>query len=363
MHLCVICFVVSLLLLTIGSSSCKKEEQRPEPVIRAIKWMRINEPSAGQVRMISGVVNPVDISRLSFRVSGKVVKVNVDLGSRVKQGSVLAELDREPFVLEVDKAEAELKEAKSLLREKNLTYQRYTGLFEGGFVSESSLDKARAEAESGLSQVVAAKAKLDMVRRDLEWTVLTSPFDGVISKKNIEPFEEVHSGEVIFEVHNENNFEVSTEVPEPIVRHLVVGQKHEVVFPTLNGKKAQGKISEIGTRSESANTFPVIVMLIEKVPGILAGMSVEVAYTFISSESVKSVMIPLPSLLSEADNQHSVFIFDETTSTVHRTPVKIQNIHGNKVEIKEGIQSGQIIATAGVQFLADKQKVKLLENE
>lgn len=359
----IISLFVFLLLLAMACASCKKEEQKREPAMRAIKWMRINEPSAGQVRMISGVVNPVDVSRLSFRVSGKVVKVNVDLGSRVRQEDVLAELDREPFILEVNKAEAELKEAKSLLREKDLTYKRYAGLFEGGFVSESSLDKARAEAESGLSRVEAAKARLDMAYRDLEWTVLASPFDGVISKKNIEPFEEVNSGQVIFEMHNENQFEVSTEVPEPVVRHLAIGQKHKVVFPTLNNKKAQGKITEIGTRSESANTFPVTVTLIEKVHDILAGMSVEAAYTFSSSESDNSVMIPLPSLLSEANNQHAVFIYDESTSTVHKTPVKIQNIYGNKVEIKEGIQSGQIIATAGVQFLADNEKVTLLESE
>jgi RND family efflux transporter MFP subunit len=353
-------FALFLLLIT-AFSSCKKEEPKPELVIRTIKWMQVSEPSFGQVRMISGVVNPVDVSRLSFRVSGKVVKVTVDLGSRVKQGDVLAELDKEPFILEVRKAEAELQEAQAVLREKELTYKRYIGLFEGEFISESELDKARAEAESGKSRVQAAKVRLAMTRRDLDWTVLKSPFAGVISKKEIEPFEEVQSGQAIFEIHNENQFEVSTEVPEPLVRYLAVGQQHEIIFPTLRGAKVIGKITEIGTRSEAANTFPVTVTLIDTVPDILAGMSVEVAYAFHMSDSNQASLIPLPAILSGPDNQYFVFLFDEKTSTVQKTPVKIQNIYGNKVEVTDGIQPGRIIATAGVQFLENNQPVKLFE--
>jgi len=362
----------SLYVLIIFASSfiafgCGKEE-KPEEVIRSIRWMKVTETSNKQVRMISGTTKPVDQTALSFAVGGTVEEVNVKLGDQVDKGQVLAELDQQPFVLAVRDAEAELSKAQANVVERRANYERYVALYESNNASKAELDEARASFDSAKSQVKAAEAQLGLARRDLRKTELMAPFKGTISVKEIEPYVEVPAGKAIFGLDGEESgYEVSAAVPDSLLINLSLGDKAEVVFPILNNRRVRGVITELGSRSRTASTYPVTVQLQEQFDDFRSGMSVEVVFEFIpESEAgepiVTGLAVPLAAILVEGEKTQFVFIYDEKSSTVKKTQIKTLDVRENDVLVEPGaLKAGDIIATAGVQFLTDGQKVNLMK--
>ena len=364
----------SLYFLIIFASSliafgCGKEEKPPE-VIRSIRWIKVAETSTKQVRMISGTTKPVDQTALSFAVAGTVEKVEVRLGDQVKKGQVLAELDQQPFVLGVRDSEAELSKAQANLVERRANYERYVALYESNNASKAELDEARASFDSAKSQVKAAEAQLGLARRDLRKTQLKAPFKGTISVKEIEPYVEVPPGKAVFGLDGEESgFEVSAAVPESLVINLNLGDEADVIFSGLNYRKVPGVITELGSRSRTASTYPVTVQLQEQFPELRSGMSVEVAFEFIpESETgepiVTGLAAPLAAFVVGEEKTYFVFIYDEKSSTVKKTQVKTLALRENDVILEPGsLKAGDIIATAGVQFLTDGQKVNLMKEK
>jgi multidrug efflux system membrane fusion protein len=362
----------SLYFLIIFASSliafgCGKEEKPPE-VIRSIRWIKVAETSTKQVRMISGTTKPVDQTALSFAVGGTVEEVKVKLGDQVRKGQVLAELDQQPFVLGVRDAEAELSKAHANVVERRANYERYVALYESNNASKAELDEARASFDSAKSQVKAAEAQLGLARRDLRKTQLKAPFKGTISVKEIEPYVEVPPGKAIFGLDGEESgFEVSAAVPESLVINLNLGDEADVIFSGLNYRKVPGVITELGSRSRTASTYPVTVQMQEQFPELRSGMSVEVAFEFIpASETgepiVTGLAVPLAAMLVGEEKTVFVFIYDEESSTVKKTQVKTLALRENDIIVEPGtLKAGDIIATAGVQFLTDGQKVNLMK--
>jgi multidrug efflux system membrane fusion protein len=362
-------FTLSLLVLTLATFGCRKKEEPPE-VIRSIKWTKVAETTAKQVRMISGTTKPVDQTALSFAVAGTVEKVGVKLGQEVKKGQVLAELDRQPFVLAVKDAEAGLAKAQAIVVERRANYERYVALYESNNASKAELDEARASFDSAKSQVNAAQAQLGLARRDLRKTKLRSPFNGTISVKDIEPYVEVPVGRAVFGLDGEESgYEVSAAVPDSVLINLAVGDEAEVIFPTLNNRRVRGVITELGSRSRTASTYPVTVQLQEQFDDFRSGMSVEVAFEFIpeseTGEPIETgLAVPLAAIIVGAEKTQFVFIYDEKSSTVKKTQIKALNLRENDVLIEPGaLKAGDIIATAGVQFLTDGQKVNLMKEK
>jgi multidrug efflux system membrane fusion protein len=362
-------FTLSLLVLTLATFGCRKKEEPPE-VIRSIKWTKVAETTAKQVRMISGTTKPVDQTALSFAVAGTVEKVGVKLGQEVKKGQVLAELDRQPFVLAVKDAEAGLAKAQAIVVERRANYERYVALYESNNASKAELDEARASFDSAKSQVNAAQAQLGLARRDLRKTKLRSPFNGTISVKDIEPYVEVPVGRAVFGLDGEESgYEVSAAVPDSVLINLAVGDEAEVIFPTLNNRRVRGVITELGSRSRTASTYPVTVQLQEQFDDFRSGMSVEVAFEFIpeseAGEPIETgLAVPLAAIIVGAEKTQFVFIYDEKSSTVKKTQIKALNLRENDVLIEPGaLKAGDIIATAGVQFLTDGQKVNLMKEK
>ena len=113
------------------ATACEEEAKIVEE-IRSIKTFTVREATAGYLRKFSGVVRAVDRSGLSFEVPGNVLAVNVDIGGAVEKGQVLAELDKEPYQLEVQKAEAELVTANAKVKNQKADYAREKSIFDQG---------------------------------------------------------------------------------------------------------------------------------------------------------------------------------------------------------------------------------------
>lgn len=353
------CFLLTILALLL--TACEEEQVEVVDITRSIKTITVAERGSGQMRRFPGIVQAVDMSSVSFEVAGNTREVNVKVGDRVEESQVLATLDNTPFQLGVEGAEAELARARAQLAEKETQYQRQSTLYEKGWVAKSAYDEALAARESVANEVAFATSKLELARRDLEKTVLTAPFDGVIADKFVDPFQEVARGEKMFEIYREGDLEVVLSVPENAISDVQLGQPAEITFPSEQIGKEKGKVSEIGTVAGDANAFPVKVAITTSSAKVLPGMTAEVSLILGANGGQVSYLLPV-SAIAAGNEPHEgyVFVFDPSTSTVRKTAIAGKGVKGNLVMIYEGIKPGDVIAVAGVPFLRDGQEVKLM---
>ncbi|MGD8667759.1 MAG: efflux RND transporter periplasmic adaptor subunit [Desulfobacterales bacterium] len=350
-----------LLCIAVAMAACKEKPEIVE-VVRSIKTITVREQPAEKIRRFSGQVAAVDSSGLSFEVSGQVESVEVDIGDRVKKGDVLSVLDPEPYQLEVDAAEAELIKAKENVTKTKAEYERQKRIFEEGAGAERYVEVAEYNYKAARSGVKFQIAKLDLARRNLRKTKLPSPYEGVIAWRSVEPNEEVLAGQKILEINATGKMEVELAIPETNVDQIHIDDPVTVNFPTLPDQTAKGRISYIGGAAVKANAFPVKVELIDPSEKVKPGMTAEAKLTIKDENHKAGYLVPIQALLpSPEPNRGYAFVYEPKTSTVKKTPVHSRGTADKKIIINEGLKAGDIIAVAGVSFLADGMEVKLLE--
>jgi len=355
--------MLGLLCIALALTACKEKTEIIE-VIRPIKTITVSEQTAEQIRKFSGVVAAVDSSGLSFQVGGQVKSVEVDIGDHVKNEQVLAVLDPEPYQLDVDATQAELAKARDQVTQKKAEYERQKRIFEQGAGAQKFMEVAEYNYKAARSAVEYQIAKLDQARRNLRKTKLISPYDGVIAWRSVQPNEEVKAGQKIFEINAKGEMEVQLAVPETTIDRIHIDDPVTVTFPSLPGESSNGRISYIGGAAVKANAFPVKVALVGPSENVKPGITAE-ANLILKDESQKpGYLVPLQALLpSPEPNRGYAFVYDSQTSTVKKTPVQSRGSADKKVIIEEGLKAGDIIAVAGVSFLADGMQVKLLEGK
>jgi RND family efflux transporter MFP subunit len=342
-------------------TACKEKPEIVE-VVRAIKTITVSEQPAEKTRKFSGLVAAVDSSGLSFEVGGQVESVEVDIGDRVKKGEVLAVLDPEPYQLDVDAAEADLTKAKDNVTKTKAEYERQKRIFEQGAGAERYVEVTEYQYKAAKSAVNFQIAKLDLARRNLRKTKLPSPYDGVIAWRAVEPNEEVLAGQKILEINATGKMEVELAIPETAIDLIHIDDPVTLSFPTLPGETARGRITYIGGAAVKANAFPVKVELIDPSEKVKPGMTAEANLTIKEENAMAGYLVPIQALLpSPEPNRGYAFVYDPQTSTVKKTPVQSRGTADKKIIIEDGLEAGDIIAVAGVSFLADGMEVKLLE--
>ena len=358
-----------LLLLIVAvcpfwNASCAKEQPQPTERIRAIKTITVAESASGTPRKFPGIIEAVDTSALSFEVSGNVQEIRVNVGDPVKKGQTLAVVDKRDFRLNVESAQAELTREQALRTQRQKDLDRLQSIFteDPGATSQASIDEAQAAYESAQSNVSYAASKLDLARSDLGKTELVAPFDGVIAEKYVEAFQEVTRGEKIFDIFAEGAMEVAISVPETIIENVALGLPSEVRFPTELDRVYTGKVSEVSSAAGTANAFPAKVVILDGNENILPGMTAEVTLLMPLRDNAEAYLVPVQAVAAGEDSTRGyVFIFDQATSTVKRTAVRAVGFREDYFMAGEGVRAGDIIAVAGVSFLQDGQKVKLLD--
>ena len=356
-----VCF--SIICLT----ACSEQPTVEQENIRPIDWITVQAKPIEQVRRLAGTVEPVETANLSFLVGGKVANVDVVLGQEVTVGQTLAKLDQRSFSLNYQSAEAQLQQANAAFEEAQNEYNRYAELVKERVLSQSGFDNAKAAYESTLSARNVAQTRLDLSLKDMQDSTLRAPYEGVITRRMVEPSQQISPGQTVFEIEGQDGLEVQISVPETLIQMISVGGILPIHFPALPGETINGVVSEVGVRAETANAFPVTLVLANSPSQLRAGMTAEVDVSYQghgrTGYSGNAVLIPLSAVGADIGQGGYVFVYDVDSGTVKRTPIQTENLLDNTLYVSSGLKPGDIIAIAGVSFLRDGQKVTLLEKD
>ncbi len=358
--------ILFIIIMLLGMTACREAPPPPVERVRAIKAVTVSEHASGRIREFSGVVEAADRSSISFEVSGNVREVRVDVGDRITKGQVLAVLDKRTYNLNVKAAEAGVGRAKVELADKRNDLDRFQRINkqDPGAISQAALDNAQAAVDGAVKNVQFSKSQLKLAQRDLEKTVLRAPFDGVIATREVEPFFEVRRGQKLFDVFENTGMEVAISIPEDVIGEVQMDQKGDIRFSVFADRTYHGRVTEISKVAGTANAFPIRLTIEDPDRRIRPGMTARVALMLSGDEEKTAYLVPLSAIAQRGDSKKGfVFVYDTQTSTVKKTQIIGSSVRGNDAVIIEGIKSGDIVAVAGVSFLEDGQKVKLMESK
>jgi HlyD family secretion protein len=297
-------------------------------------------------------------SKITPKISGKVIRLNFDVGDKVRQGQVLA-------VLESTNMQAQLDEAQAALSQAQREYDRQAALWKQGVTSRSLLDSAE-------SQLKAARARVDQVRINMVDMVVRAPFDGTIATKNTEVGEVISSvtlGQVsgtlpagaICTIVDLNTLEVEADVNEGNIGQVHEGQPAEVTVDAFPGEKWSGVLRQIIPTADRAKaTVKVKVKILNPGEHLLPEMSATVSFlqaarTQAELHEPSRIWLPATAIVDgrvatiDANNR---VIWKRVTTGATRE---------NRVEIVGGVHEGERVVTDKADQLKQGQLVRLSE--
>lgn len=353
---------VCILTLSFILSGCSKQAEKVED-IRPVRAIQLNAAQQQVIAEYSGNVQARVESHLGFRVGGKIQTRKVDVGSLVKAGQVLMQLDPQDLRLAQVQAEASFKAAKSNFELAEFELKRFQELRKTGAVSQSAMDGKNTAFESAKANFDQAQAAYKSQSNQAAYASLNSDIEGVVTAINAEVGQVVAAGTPVVQVAKAGELEVIVGIPEHNVEVVKRATQVEIRLWANPKEVISGKIRELSPVADAATrTFIAKVSILNLTPkqAVLVKLGMTAAVQFVVNTPGTFVKVPLTALYQEK-GVTSVWIIEK--SAVKLVPVQVGGVSGNDVLLTGGVISGQTVVTAGVHVLNPGQHVSIIESE
>lgn len=330
------------LMLSLSLTACgkKKEEEKKGPPPSLITVTQAQARDLGITEEAVGEADSTTAPKVAAEVSGRVIKVQVEVGDAVKQGQVLAELDATDY-----SADAKRLQAQALTQQK-LT-ARYQDLAKQGFISSSKLEEIEA-------QNVAAQEQYTRAAKNLSRTRIVSPITGRVEGRFISQGDWIDLGKPTFQIISSQRLRIRLPFPETVAPRIHAGQSVYLYSPSAPDKPFTGKVTDVRPMVGSGSrSFDAIVEVSN--PGEWkAGASV--TGRVVIETHAGAIMAPEQSVVLRPAGK-VVYVIDngKAMQRVVKTGIKDKG----QVEVLEGLAAGETIAVDGAGFLSDQAKVKV----
>jgi RND family efflux transporter MFP subunit len=350
-------FILSLLAAA-ALAGCAKPVEKTEDV-RPVRAIVLAGSDIDVNAEFSGEVRPRVESRLGFRVGGKIVTRKVDVGTLVKHGQVLMQLDPQDLQLSQAQALAGLRAAETNRDLAKAELKRYQELRSKNFVSQAVLDAKDSTYKAAQANVDASQAAYRGQSNQAGYASLVSDVDGVVTAVDAEVGQVVQPGTPVVRVARQGEKEIVIGLPEDKVETLRRITDVQVRLWADPKNAVAGKIREISPVADpSTRTYTAKVSIPDSVAEAKLGMTAVVQ--FASKSPVPQIKVPLTALYYEK-SASSVWVVEG--GAVKLVPVTIAGAAGNDIVLGSGVKAGQTVVTAGVNLLKPGQKVKILGND
>lgn len=300
-------------------------------------------------------------STVTARMSGRVVRLGFEVGSKVRRGDVLA-------VMESSELQAQLGEARANLQEVSRDYERQRALFREGVTSRSLLDSAE-------SQRTAAAARVQRLNVLLQDMVVRAPFDGTAISKNIElgemvsPFVSAETasgaagGGSIATIADLSTLEVEADVNEANLGQLREGQPAEISVDAFPGQKWRGRLRQIiPTANRAKGVVQVKVAISDPSDRLLPEMSSSVSFlqaerTVAEIQEKPKIWVPSAAVIPDSAGSHVVAVDAENRARFKR--VTVGSVRDGRSEILSGLDEGDKIVTRDGAAIEDADRVRV----
>lgn len=355
-------FLLSLFLFISLLTGCSQQEKEVKLSPRPVKVFRVSSISEGRMTPYAGEVRTRFETTLSFRVAGKIIARPVEMGDFVHKGQLLAKLDTSDYHLSVESIKAQLKSAIADRDFAKDDLTRYRELLNQKVISPPDFDRHQTAYTNAQERVVALEAQLKQTTNQLDYTALSADREGVITALEVEKGQVVAAGQAIVKLAQLDEKEIHFDIPEQRIAEIKNHQSVTVSLWSAGERKFNAKIREISAAADPASrTYRAKATLLEGQDEAHLGMT---ATVWIASDKTEQIAVPLSAVFTAQDQptQQKVWLIDEATNTVETVAVQLGSALPDELVSVEGLHTGQLVVSAGVQRLKEGQSVRLLES-
>ncbi len=422
MNVSAIRFSVIMTAIFLFLTGCAEQEEKTETVVvRPVRTMVLTSSVSGRVRTFPGKVQASQQVDLAFRISGPLIEFPVKEGQAIKKNDILARIDPRDYKTDlahvgssiaeahaklksmkagarpedVKVLEAEVAAARARFHEAEQNFKRYENLYKRDVVSKADYERYKSARDVANAQLNTAsqnlrKGKKGARREDiaamssrirgleaqrkraqaaLDDTWLKAPFSGVIAKKFVENFQDVDAKKPIVSLQDVSSIELLVDIPE---KEMATIDKTDITritakFEFLPDKEFTVEVKEYGTEADpQTKTYPVTLTMpapegVTLLPGMTATITVRLKAS--KNENESQFAIPVSAVFADELGRQYVWLVDQTAMTISRREIRVGHLTGESIRVSEGLSEGEMIATAGVHFLQENMKVRVLNSE
>ncbi len=380
---------------------------------RPAKVFTVEKTDAALHRQYSGVVYPSQEVELSFRVSGRVIELPVRGATQVAEGDMIARLDPRDFEAnisqldsQVDQARAQLQALRTGARDEEIAAleaavaaaqaqvdqardqaERTRQLAERGVAAQAKLDQDEAtlrvaeadlraqqeqlligqsggrieDIEAAEAALRGLEAQLSTAQSNLEDATLKAPFSGIVARRDIDNFTNVQAGQDVVLLQALSIINLAFDVPGADV--IALSNQGDpvltVTFDNLPGPVLDAEIVEFSTQADAATQTYRARVAVDVPDGLLVlpGMVGQIDAVIQGSNTV-AILAPITAVAAAPDGSAFVWVMDPEAKTVSKRDVSLGRVSGDQVEIKSGLEEGEIIVTAGLNKLQDGMAIR-----
>ncbi len=335
----------------------------PEEPVRAVKVMTVGANTFASGYEFAGEVRARVESRLGFRVGGKIIRRQAELGQRVKAGQVLAQLDPQDYRLAADAAKAQLQAAATNRDLASADYKRYKELKDQNFISGAELERRETTLKAAQAQVDQAQSQLAVQGNQASYASLVADVDGVVTAIEADPGQVVAAGTPVVRIAADGVRDVVFSVPEDKVMAIRPGMPVKVRGWAQEAQLA-ASVREVSASADPVTrTYQVKVALDARDPAPPLGATVYVLPQGLGAAQGMQVIKLPTSALRRDGNSSAVWVLDKASMTVRSQAVQIATADGNDAVIAAGLQPGMLVVSAGVHVLSAGQKVSIYQEK
>ncbi len=335
--------VVSLIGFRLASNKKEidKKNQMPTNTNAAIPVTAttVAEANVAQQLIKTGNLIPFKEADIMATAAGKVTRVNFDLGTSVRQGSTLIQVDSKLKELSLEATQLNIDKLKK-------DVNRYNTLLAGNATTEIQVNDTKYNYENALNQA-------DQIRKQIQDADVKAPISGRIVKKNIEAGEYVNAGTVLGTILDISRLKVQVLVNEKDVYTLREGQPVRVSADVFPDRVFNGTISYIAPQGNEEHNYPVEITLTNG--GLLkAGTFVNVDFSKKSNQ--QALQIPRSALVASIKNPY-VYVIEG--GKARQRQISVGRDFGDTIEVTSGLTAGEQVVTTGQINLSNGSPVQV----
>lgn len=352
--------LLAVVLLAIPLLACegesKNDQQGPQahPVTTAIveaESLRETVRGIGSLRALEHVeVRPES--------SGIVREVLFEEGAEVERGHVLYRIDSEMLARRLRAQRAALAASEARLQNAQSTMRRRAQLFADGVIAPAEYELAYTQLEQSKAEVSRVEAEMALVREQIADTVVRSPLAGIVSESRVDPGSFVTVGQHLATVYRRSPLEVEFSLPERFAARVKPGQPVQLSVASLGDQTLEGSVVFISPSvSEASRDLRAKARVPDPPPALKPGMFATVTVTLDTRENP---VVPEEALVG---TRKGYIVFVVEGKTAKRRAVKVGLREPGRAEVREGLETGDVVVRTGHINIEDGSKVKVVEDE
>lgn len=322
----------------------------------------------------TGTLNAVRTVQVGTQVSGQVSELLVDFNDKVKKGQLLARIDPTLQQQAVTDAYAALERAQAQALQASREYNRYAQLASAGLVARSEVEMTDSSSDVARANVKSARVALERAKRNLEYTNIYAPIDGVVVERNVDLGQTVAaslSTPQLFLIANDlTRMQILAKVGEGDIAGIKEGQKVKFTVQALPRDTFEGTVEQVRLQSattENVVNYTVVVNVANEKRKLLPGMTARVKFVTRSAEDVLKVAnaalrfkpeaAPTTTTTSTTRSRQRALYFVDAKGKLQSIQVRAGVTDGSFTEVRgEGVKEGLQVVASTAQSQAAKSE-------